>query len=309
MNSVCVNCGDTSGDFILDYTSGDYICNRCGVVQPEQVIDTGKEWRDFENDDKGGDRSRAEKVEDDFKTLGTGISVSNYGSTAASSTAKALSKYSRLASHDKSEQHLKDAFARINELGETLQLPAIIKQTAKEVVKKFEKQRDKNMKGMKKDAFIVAVLLVACKMEQGGRTLKGIARSTNIDEKESKRFYKMLIRDSKVTPMDSRKSTSNEVQELVDVFCNKLQQPYAVAKESKEVAINAMNFLEGKRPSSIAAASILFILNLMHLQYKQQDLANIAGISANTLRNVYKEINKNIDQLPPHLFVVRTIPD
>jgi transcription initiation factor TFIIIB Brf1 subunit/transcription initiation factor TFIIB len=65
--------------------------------------------------------------------------------------------------------------------------------------------------------------------------------------------------------------------------------------------------LEGKRPSSIAAASILFILRLMQMPFKQQELSNVAGISANTLRNVHKEINNHIDQLPPHLFALKKL--
>jgi len=311
MSVACVGCGDTSGEFDLDYSAGQYVCLKCGVVQPEQVIDSGKEWRNFENDDKGTDRARAEKVDDDFHTLGTHISTSNFGSSSVSLQAKALSKYSKLAAigENKNENQMKEAFQRLNELCESLQLPSLINQTAKDILRQFEKQRDKNMKGYKKDAFLVAVLLLSCKQAQGGRTLKSLARATDIEEKEIKRFYKMLLRDSSITSMgdNDRKSTVHQTQELVEVFCNRLQQPFQVIKDAKEVSAKAISFLEGKRPSSIAAASILFVLNVMRLQHKQQELATVAGISANTLRNVYKEINKNLDQLPSHLFQLKAV--
>lgn len=58
------------------------------------------------------------------------------------------------------------------------------------------------------------------------------------------------------------------------------------------VAEKAIDFLEGKRPSSIAAASVLFIFQLLRLQNKVNELANVASISPNTLRSVYKEICK-----------------
>jgi transcription initiation factor TFIIIB Brf1 subunit/transcription initiation factor TFIIB len=80
---------------------------------------------------------------------------------------------------------------------------------------------------------------------------------------------------------------------------------FYIIKEAKEVASKAIGFLEGKRPSSIAAAAILFIFNIHQTTHKQQDLANVAGISTNTLRNVYKELNKHIDQLPNHLFQIK----
>lgn len=68
------------------------------------------------------------------------------------------------------------------------------------------------------------------------------------------------------------------------------------------VAEKAIDFLEGKRPSSIAAASLLFIFNLLGLQNKVNELANVASISPHTLRNVYKDICQNLDRLPVHLF-------
>lgn len=148
------------------------------------------------------------------------------------------------------------------------------------------------MKGFKKDAFIVAVILVACKQEQGGRTLKSIAKTTNIDEKDIKKFYKVLIRDSSITSIGTqgRKSIEEQTKDLIESFCNRLQLPYSLNKQAKEIAERAIHFLEGKRPSSIAAAAILFAMNLNRIQHKQQEVAAVAGVSSNTLRNVYKEL-------------------
>ncbi len=68
----CVNCTELS-EFIVAY--GDYICSKCGAVQPEQVIDTGQEWRDFEDDIGHVEKARAELAnEDDFHSLDTGVS-------------------------------------------------------------------------------------------------------------------------------------------------------------------------------------------------------------------------------------------
>jgi len=303
---ACVNCGEEN-DFTVDYGLGDYICNKCGAVQPEQVIDSGREWREFENDEKSTDRARADQTfgDDEFRGLGTTISTTNFGSTTQSQTAKTLTKYSKFAStSDRTEHNVKDAFIRINELAETLQLSAIVKQTAKEVVRAFERKRDRSMRGYKKDAFIIAVLLLACKQQEGGRTLKGIARSTEVEEKEIKKFYKLLLKDPSLSNvgMGERKSTTSEVEELVEVYCNKLQLPYSVAKSAKEVSTSAANFLEGRRPSSIASSSILFVINLLNMEQDHQELCAVASVSPNTLRSVYRELGKNADQLPPHLW-------
>lgn len=48
---------------------------------------------------------------------------------------------------DRHEIHLKEAFAKVNELSEQLQLPSLIRNTAKEIIKNFEKSREKQIKG------------------------------------------------------------------------------------------------------------------------------------------------------------------
>ncbi len=221
---------------------------------------------------------------------------------------------------EKTEEYLKESFRKVNELSEILQLPTLIRQNAKDILRHFEKKRPKSifflfrfaygldMKGLRKDSFIIAVLLLASKQEQGGRTLKGFSRATNVEEKEIKKFYKILrdryIKEYTVTL--TRKSVEDEVKELVEVFCNKIQQPFHVIKEAKEVAGKAIGFLEGKRPSSIAAAAILFVFTVHAIPHRQQDLATVAGISTNTLRNVIKELNKHIDHIPNHLFQIKS---
>jgi transcription initiation factor TFIIIB Brf1 subunit/transcription initiation factor TFIIB len=129
--------------------------------------------------------------------------------------------------------------------------------------------------------------------------------------------------------LQTPKTTSQHVSELVEVFSNKLKLSFATAMRSKELALKSLDFLEGKRPQSIAAASLMFVLqgtflcntvnndinnnntlesliikitisaayktyvnstDLLKSPYKQQELAQVAGISANTLRNVYKRI-------------------
>jgi hypothetical protein len=37
-------------------------------------------------------------------------------------------------------------------------------------------------------------------------------------------------------------------------------------------------------------------------ELKQAELAVVAGVSSNTLRNVFKELSQNIDSLPAYLF-------
>jgi len=297
----CVGCGDTSGDFTTDYQTGDYVCNRCGTVQPGPVIDESREWREFATEEGGGqERSRAEKVDDEFQSLGTEISATNYGSNAVSQTAKSLAKYSKMATtvESRAEQYLKETFVRMNELCELLALPHVIKQSAKEILKAFDKKRSKNMKGHRKDPFLVAILLVACKHYHCGRTLKSLSNAAFLDERDVKKFYKLLLKDPTLlvtVGSSGGKSMEREVAELVEVVGKKLGQPFSIIREAKDISAQGIPFLEGKRPASIAAASLLYALSVTGEDIKQIDVCTAAGVSMNTLRNVFKELRLHVD--------------
>lgn len=157
MSESCIYCSAEDA-LVEDHRSGDVICEKCGSVQPEQLIDT-RPVIDYDNDDHGDrDRTHIEKVMDDFSLQGTSISATKFGSNAKSQEASKLSKFQKIAegSSGKQEHHLKEAFAKIDELGETLQLPNGIKQTAKAIFKQYETTRRSTPKGLRKDSFLVA---------------------------------------------------------------------------------------------------------------------------------------------------------
>jgi hypothetical protein len=70
-----------------------------------------------------------------------------------------------------------------------------------------------------------------------------------------------------------------------------------------------VEFLEGKHPASIAAASIAFVMEQQQRPIKNLDLAHVAGISLNTLRSVTKLVaEKIVDYLNPSSIAKSPIP-
>eukprot|EP00179_Madagascaria_erythrocladioides_P022485 CAMPEP_0198344364 /NCGR_PEP_ID=MMETSP1450-20131203/67139_1 /TAXON_ID=753684 ORGANISM="Madagascaria erythrocladiodes, Strain CCMP3234" /NCGR_SAMPLE_ID=MMETSP1450 /ASSEMBLY_ACC=CAM_ASM_001115 /LENGTH=102 /DNA_ID=CAMNT_0044049617 /DNA_START=16 /DNA_END=321 /DNA_ORIENTATION=+ len=54
----CDNCGGE--DIIENWKLGKLVCQTCGKVMSDSILDYGSEWRNFSNDDGGGeDRNRA----------------------------------------------------------------------------------------------------------------------------------------------------------------------------------------------------------------------------------------------------------
>src|SRR3712207_4411213 len=104
--------GNCVHEIILNHRTGEYVCTNCGLVQ-EKYIDPHQEWRDFEDDDHNQEHTRVAVVDNDFFSLGTEISKTNYRTKSSSAIAKTLSKYALMGPKNRSETRLKEAFAEI----------------------------------------------------------------------------------------------------------------------------------------------------------------------------------------------------
>ncbi|MFA9495872.1 MAG: TFIIB-type zinc ribbon-containing protein [Candidatus Bathyarchaeota archaeon] len=46
----CTNCG--SDNLVMDYSSGEEICGRCGLVLQNNILNLGPEWRAFNSQER-----------------------------------------------------------------------------------------------------------------------------------------------------------------------------------------------------------------------------------------------------------------
>jgi len=79
-----------------------------------------------------------------------------------------------------------------------------------------------------------------------------------------------------------------EVEKLVEVFCRRLGNwTFQKMKDAQEIASKTLNSLEGRKPSSIAAAAILYVMKRDRLN---GDIGKVAAVSPNTLRSAFAEM-------------------
>jgi transcription initiation factor TFIIB len=245
-------------------------------------VDPGREWRDFA--DSTDEKSRV-SVATEYLKDGLGTTIAGGAKTGA------IGKWqSRLIST--TDRNLLQAFDRITTLSDVLNVPETIKDKAKEIYAQFEEKRPKSMR-YKTDAIVAAIIYMACKEEDYPRTFKELSRQTDIIEKEIRKYYRVV---SKLLERQEKRTSPSE---LVNRFCSKLGLPWPVITKAQYVADQAMQFVEGKSPSSIAAASILFVCKLENEKRYEKDIADAASISPTTIRNVYKDLLPHQDVLMP----------
>jgi transcription initiation factor TFIIB len=282
------NCRAEKG-FRDDGRTGDIVCSLCGRVAQEKVIDMGSEWRNF--GDSGENKSRAEGVDDINDKLSTTIQSTK----SQEKNNAAMSKLQQQISGNE-QKALSQAANKISEFGEGMNLPNTVLKSAKKIYKDFETKKKRKIRGSNSDAFIVAVLYIACKENGLSRTFKELARETGIKELEVRRMYQQLTKH--LGPMGSSRSTPVAPHDLVIRICSHLRLQPAVMYLAQQIAKNGASRLEGKSPSSIAAASILMAVKHENVsECTEREIATAASISPSTVKNIYKEMEGIKDEL------------
>jgi transcription initiation factor TFIIB len=254
------------------------------------MIDFGSEWRNF--GDGGENKSRAEGVDDINDRLTTNIQTSKQ----AERNNAAMSKLHQQISGNE-QKALTQASTKIAEFGAQMNLPNTVLKSAKKIYKDFETKKKRKIRGSNSDPFIVAVLYIACKENGLSRTFKELARETDIKEIEVRRMYQAL---TKHLGNNCGRSTPVAPHDLVIRICSLLNLKQNVIYLAQQIAKNVASRLEGKSPSSIAAASILMAVKHEGVsECTEREIATAASISPSTVKNIYKDMEGMKDEIMP----------
>jgi len=284
------NCRAEKG-FREDIKTGDIVCTLCGRVAQEKMIDLGSEWRNF--GDGGENKSRAETVDDINDKLTTNIQTSKQ----AERNNAAMSKLHQQISGNE-QKALTQASTKIGEFGAQMNLPNTVLKSAKKIYKDFETKKKRKIRGSNSDPFIVAVLYIACKENGLSRTFKELARETDIKEIEVRRMYQALTKH--LGNGCGSRSIPVAPHDLVIRICSMLNLKEKVIYLAQQIAKNVASRLEGKSPSSIAAASILMAVKHEGVsECTEREIASAASISPSTVKNIYKDMEAMKDEIMP----------
>ncbi|KAG5941302.1 hypothetical protein E4U13_004142 [Claviceps humidiphila] len=308
LNNVlcCPDCKEVPPNLIEEFSSGDMVCQSCGVVVGTRIIDTRSEWRTFANDDHGGDDpSRVGGPQDEFvegEQLATTVAFSE------SKAHKALSRTQNNANQDRAQKGLMEAYKMIVSLCETIHMGQNVSNAAKHIFKLVDKH--KFMKGKPQEVVIAGCIFIACRQNNVPRTFKEIFNLTSVSKKEVGRVFKNLqkfllkLQDSDgegatgLNTVTSYENTSVGAEDLCSRYVSQLgfKNQQKISKISRELAekANDISALAGRSPLSVAAACIYMACHLMREPRASLPIAKQAGVSDGTVKTAYK-----------HLFVAR----
>lgn len=202
------------------------------------------------------------------------------------------------------DRSLKRAFSELDKLEDKLALPDSVVEKSAYIYRKAQSRG--MVKGRTVSAMLAAAIYVACREIGVGKTLKDIAKGTNIKPKILSQSYRILV-----TELDIKTPMLNPVKCVAKV-ANKMKLSERITRHAMDVMNTATReeITAGKDPMGIAAA-VLYLSysnnpNNRNISKKsherdnsrsQTSFAQAAGITDVTLRNTIKNLKNSLPLL------------
>ncbi|GBE17424.1 transcription initiation factor IIB [archaeon BMS3Abin16] len=293
---VCPECSSTSVS--RDYERAEIICNSCGLVIDEKIVDGGPEWRAFDQEQRNK-RARTGApmtytIHD--KGLSTVIDWRNKDGYGKDIPARKRAQMYRLRKwqqrirvSNSSERNLAFALTDLDKVASRLSLP---KGTREQAAVVYRKAVEKGLiRGRSIEGVSAAALYAACRMCNIPRTLDEVSIASKLNRKEIGRTYRFIMRElninlSPTTPVD-----------YVPRFGSELKLSGETQAKAIEIIRVAMDreLTSGRGPTGVAAASIYIASVLLGERRTQREVADVAGVTEVTIRNRYKELAEKLD--------------
>ena len=295
----CEMCDPSESKMITDVESGEIICNRCGIVVVRDLEDTKKIWHKVE--DNGSDTRNGNPSSLTLYDQGLTTKIGNTNRDASGNVINSMmmirlnrmKNLDRRSQINKSARNLGRAFRQLDSLKDKLGLSnAVIEKTAY-IYRKV--QEAGLVRGRKVNTVLGASLYVACREFEIPRTLREISAVNNEKYRETSRVYRQIVLHlGKQVPRINLFRYVEKVGKKAKLDEKNIREALRLMKKVQEKGLSA-----GKEPMGIVGAVIYLSLpksdeNIRQRIITQAIIADAAGVSEVTIRNVYKEIEKKL---------------
>lgn len=281
-----------------DDALGELICKRCGIVISSKELSTGPEWRAF----NPAQREKLPRVGSPLtwtmhdKGLSTmiGWRGHDYAGRSLNKEERArlyrLRKWHRRSKFDDSiDRNLNNALQEIKNISYDLNLPRNVIETSSVIYRgalKGNLIRGRTIKSM-----AAACIYMACRQCGIIRTLRDVAKSSNIHKKLLARNYRFLIKKlNKNVPRATQLQYIGKIVNSLRLDGDTEKIASLILKQASELKLTV-----GRGPSGMAAACIYISTLVNTVRRTQGDIAEAAQVTEVTIRNRYKELVENLD--------------
>lgn len=287
--TTCPSCG--SDRIIHQSSRGERICEECGLVVEDELVDSGPEWRAF-NYQERQEKSRVGAPTTNTmhdKGLTTQIDWKDkdaYGRAISSKKRSQMNRLrkwqERIRTKDAGERNLQFALSEIDRMASALGVPRDVREVTSVI---YRRALDEDLiRGRSIEGVATAALYAGCRQEGIPRSLEEIAEVSRVERIEISRTYRYISSELglELLPIDPK--------QYVPRFTSKLDLPQEVeTKANQIIGETADPLLSGRGPSGFAAAAIYAAALLCNEKRTQKEVADVAQVTEVTIRNRYQE--------------------
>lgn len=286
---VCPECGST--DIEEDPTTGELICQDCGLVIEERPVERGPEWRAYtaeerEEKERVGAPVTQRRHDRGLTTEIDWRDVNSYGRPLTGERKAQLKRlrewHERLRARGK-ERSLRYALGEIERMSSSLGLPTSTREEAAVIFRRAS--AEDLLPGRSVEGVAASALYAACRREGIPRSLDAIAAASRVDRTEVARTYRTLSRELGLglAPTDPVK--------FVPQLVSALELSDRVERRAVEIIRETakQDLTSGKSPKGYAAAAVYLAARVCDERVTQKAVAEAANVSEVTIRNRYHE--------------------
>ncbi len=289
--NLCPECGNTN--LISDDSRGEIVCNVCGLVLSQNIIDSGPEWRAFSSEEANR-KARVGApttltIHD--KGLSTMIGWKNKDAFGKSISPKMKAEVYRLRkwhvrtrTNKSIDRNLAYAMNELDRFASQMNVSRELKESAAHI---YRKMAHKNLiRGRSIEAMLIASIYLSCRLNNIPKTLDDFIEFALVDKKKIARCYRLILGELKINIQVS--SPIN----FIPRFCAELKLSGRTQNRAAELLKLAKKYhlTAGKAPTGLAGAALYVAAIQEGERRTQKEISLAAGVTEATIRNRYKEM-------------------
>lgn len=280
----CPNCGSNR----IVESEGELYCQNCGTVIEEEVIDTSKEWRAFNEEERSEKARVGSPITYTKADKGMGTKIGHNAEMNQVSGDK-RTQYYRMRKWDKrlgnsKSRGLQEALSQLKRISSDLNLPESVYEEAARLAEKAQEEGIIQGRGI--DATVGAIVYLVARKQEVPRTLDEVAAQVPIKKRKLGKTYRHAARElgMQIKP--------GKPEDFIPRYTSELGLPGEVQARARRVVEKAREeeAMAGRSPTGMVAAALYIAAKLEGEELTQRKIANHVGVTSVTVRKNYKDL-------------------
>ena len=286
--NICPRCNARDSQ-VTDGRNGEIVCQNCGLVFEERIIDDTYEKRTF-NNENGGNKGES-RIGGPMKA-GEGI-----GSNLIIYDRNGQARRARGGNATYNQTPIERNFEEIEKILGNKDIKKSLIEDTKEIynqVTKVLKMKGRNLKTM-----ICAMYFIASRKANLSKSFKEISKMFGIEEKRIKKAYNYI--KTVVVNSLSPEQLNDTINNYIRSFCEENGENNSFIKLASDIAknINKSGLLEGRNTRTITGIAILIASKLVKTVKINKKIICDEFATENTMDTVFDKIKIALDKIIP----------